>query len=126
MLTFRKNKKGNMKIYRIVFYFYILFQGVINIFKSGASYDIAGFRYASGVVLNKVMLLFSNFNSPEFKVYDYIEHYGIVLPIFAYIFAHAINLTIGEILLNTNLFINSDDVIFFYSFIFNFLLYFPS
>ena len=99
-----------------------MFQGVINIFKSGASYDIAGFRYASGVVLNKVLLLFSNFNSPEFKVYDYIEHYGIVLPIFAYIFAHAINLTIGEILLNTNLFINSDDVI--YSFIHLFLIFY--
>ena len=122
MHTFRKNKKENMKIYRIVFYFYILFQGVIYIFKSGASYDIAGFRYASGVVLNKVLLLFSNFNSPEFKVYDYIEHYGIVLPIFAYIFAHAINLTIGEILLDTNLFINSDDVI--YSFIHLFLIFY--
>jgi hypothetical protein len=122
MLTFRKNQKKSMKIYRIVFYFYILFQGVVYIFKSGASYDIAGFRYASGVVLNKVLLLFSNFNSPEFKIYDYIEHYGIVLPIFAYIFAHTIDLTIGEILLKTNLFINSDDVV--YSFIHLFLIFY--
>lgn len=122
MLTFRKNYKKSTKIYRIVFYFYILFQGVVYIFKSGASYDIAGFRYASGVVLNKVLLLFSNFNSPEFKIYDYIEHYGIVLPIFAYIFAHTIDLTIGEILLKTNIFINSDDVV--YSFIHLFLIFY--
>ena len=101
-------------------YFFIFSEVFFNSINTGASYDIAGFRFGSGVVLNKILLLFTNPFSSALTSYNEIEFYGQVLPVSSYIFGHSVNIIFGKNLIENFSFLNSDDVI--YTFIYIFLV----
>ena len=116
----KENRKKYIQHIRFLIYIFLFFQGLFNSINTGASYDIAGFRFGSGIVLNKILLLFTNPFSSALTSYNEIEFYGQVLPVSSYIFGHSVNIIFGKNLIENFSFLNSDDVI--YTFIYIFLV----
>ena len=116
----KENRKKYIQHIRFLIYIFLFFQGLFNSINTGASYDIAGFRFGSGIVLNKILLLFTNPFSSALTSYNEIEFYGQVLPVLSYIFGHSVNIIFGKNLIENFSFLNSDDVI--YTFIYIFLV----